>query len=202
MIQVVKRAEEKIEVNNGYYKFDKNKPVKLDIGSGINYYKGENDNEIEEWTHLDCDPAPHVEIVCRIENGIPIEDGVVDKLHSSEFIEHLPKWMEEPIMKEINRVMKIGAEFIGTTPSLKYSMEEYLAGRMTYREVMSNYYGDQFGTVENPGYQHCHYRLFDRQSLIEFLEKWGFGEIDLSRSPGNPLTSWWFVFSCKKIRNV
>lgn len=185
-----------------YYKIDKTKPVRVDIGSGINYYKGETNKDIDDIIHIDCDPAEHVEIVCRIEKGIPIETGVVDEVHSSEFIEHLPKWLEEPIMKEMNRIMKIGATLLATTPSLRYSMEEYLAGRMNYKAVMANYYGDQFGTVDNPGYQHCHYRLFDQESLIIFLKKWGFGEIDLSKSPGLPNTPWWFVIDAKKIKDV
>ena len=98
--------------------------------------------------------------------------------------------------------MKIGATLLATTPSLRYSMEEYLAGRMNYKAVMANYYGDQFGTVDNPGYQHCHYRLFDQESLIIFLKKWGFGEIDLSKSPGLPNTPWWFVIEAKKVKDV
>ena len=192
----------KHRIDKKEFKIDTSKPVKLDVGSGINYYKGPNDDESDEWIHLDCDPAPHVEIVCRIEKGIPIESGAVDQLHTSEFIEHLPKWLESPIMGEINRVMKIGAELLATTPSLEYSMEEYLAGRMTHGQVMANYYGDQFGTVEEPGYQHCHYRLFDEGSLMGFLEKWGFGEIDLSGSPGLPNTPWWFVIKAKKVKDV
>ena len=184
-----------------YYKVDKTKPVKVDLGSGINYYKGLNNSEIDEYIHIDGDAAEHVEIVCDFEKGIPIETGVVDILHMSEVIEHLPKWLEQPIMKEVNRMMKIGATYLATTPSLKYSMVEYLAGRMSHKEVMANYYGDQFGTVDNPGYHHCHYRLFDKESLIEFLDKWGFGEIDLTGSPGGNIP-WWFVIKAKKVRDV
>lgn len=181
---------------NGVYVIDKSQPVKIDLGSGINYYKGVNDDEIDEWIHVDTDTAPHVEIVCNFQNGIPIESNVADAVHASEVIEHIPKFFEAAIMSEFNRIMKIGCSFFGTTPNMTYSFEEYLAGRMPYKTVMANLYGDQFY------YPHCHYRLFTEESIVEFLDKWGFGEIDLSNSPGRPSTPWWLVFSCKKVRNV
>lgn len=180
---------------DGNYIFDKSKPIKVDLASGINYYKGTNNDEINEWVHCDIDDEEHVEIVCDFSDGIPIESGVVDFAHNTEFIEHLPKFKEEKIMREFNRILKIGGLLFGTTPSLMHTVRGLSEGSMDYHTAMQNMYGDQFD------YQHCHYRLFTEQSLIDFFKKWGFDEVDLSKSPGYP-NEFWFVFYATKTRNV
>lgn len=179
-----------------YFRFDSNgKPVKADLGSGINYYKGEDNTEIDEIIHIDGDAAEHVEIVCNFQEGIPLETGIVDQLHATEVIEHVPKFFEQAIMSEINRIMKIGGRFFGTTPSLLHSCKGLVDGTMNYETAMANMYGDQFY------YPHCHYRLFHEESLIDFLHKWGFAGVDLSKSPGGKIP-WWFVFECEKAKNI
>lgn len=177
------------------YKIDKSKPVKVDLGSGLNYYKGINNDEIGQWIHIDGDPAPHVEIVCDWVN-IPIESGVVDELHSSETVEHIPPWDHEKTFTEWNRVLKIGGVFFGTTPNFNWSATQYAMGKMDYDTAQANLYGDR------AGYHHVHYQTYTKETLTLLLEKYGFGEIDFSGSPGLPNTAWWLVFTCKKIKNA
>jgi len=180
-----------------YYPIDKSKPVKIDLASGINYYKGKNNDEIDEWIHVDIDKAEHVEIQCNFAEGIPIESGIADEVHSSEFLEHIVNFHEVAIMSEFNRIMKIGCRFFGTTPNCIYSFKEFLAGRMDYDMMQRNLYGDR-----SNHYGHCHYRTFTEGELINFLERWGFGDINLSESPGRPAEPWWLVFDCVKVRDV
>jgi len=177
------------------YQHHPKKVFKLDIGSGLNYYKGVNNDEIDEWIHLDGDPAPHVEIVCKWDN-IPIEDGLVDTVHSSETLEHIPVWEMDKVMKEWNRIMKIGCHFFGTTPSLAYVCKEFTNGNMNYINTVRNLYGD------GAGYHHTHYHLFTIDELKYFLTKYGFGEIDFSQSPGDSTAPFWIIFSCIKVKNI
>jgi len=179
------------------YPIDKSKPVKIDLGSGINYYKGINDNEIDEWIHVDGDKAPHVEIVCDFAKGIPVETGIADEIHSSEVLEHIPPFLHDKIMKEFNRIMKIGCKCLFTVPNFEYTVREYYHGRMTYEIAQRNLFGDR----EN-SYYHCHFQCFNKESATKFLEKYGFGNIDFSKSPGLPDIEWWLVIHCEKVKNV
>lgn len=195
MIEVIKEVKSE-NSKSEFYPVDKSKLVKIDLASGINYYKGENNDEIDEWLHVDGDKADHVEVVCDFSKGISIETGIADMVHCSEFLEHIPLWQENQIMSEFNRIMKIGCHFFGSCPNLMYTCEEFAAGRMNFWYANRNLYGD------GAGYYHTHYRLFTPEELTKFLEKWGFGEIDLSKSPGLPGTPFWLVFECKKVRSV
>jgi predicted SAM-dependent methyltransferase len=198
MLDIIRREkpiQNLSEISPQFYPIDKSKIVKIDLASGINYYKGKHDDEIDEWIHIDHDTAPHVEIVCDFVKGIPIEDNVADEVHSSEFLEHICPWQESIIMKEFNRIMKIGCRFFGTTPSLSYVCREFNAGRMDYWYASRNLYGD------GNGYPHTHYRLFTIEELAKFLNKWGFGNLDFTESPGAP-NEFWIVFNCIKIKNV
>jgi len=178
-----------------YYKVDKSKPVKLDLGSGLNLYKGINNDELEQWIHQDGDKAYHVEIVCDWRD-IPLESGVVDEFHSSDTIEHIPPWDKDVILKEWNRIMKIGCKVHLATPNFNFSCIQYATGKMTLQEAQQNLYGDR------AGFYHVHYETYTVETLTETLEKYGFGELDFSESPGFPGTVWWIVVHCKKVRNV
>lgn len=173
---------------------DYSKPVKVDLGCGINLYKGVNNDEIEDWIHIDGDPNVHIEIVCDWKK-IPLPSGVVDEMHSSETVEHVPYWDRDIVFPEWNRILKMGARFFGSTPNFEYSAKQYTNGKMTYHEAMQNLYGDR------AGYHHIHYQTYTFETLKELLEKYGFGEIDFSKSPGLPGTAWWIVFECKKVRD-
>lgn len=177
------------------FEVDKTKPFKLDLGSGLNLYKGVNNDELEEWIHLDGDSAEHIEIICDW-NKIPLENECVDFLHSSETIEHIPPWDKDTTLREWNRILKIGCECIFTTPNFDYSCIQYATGKMSLHEAQQNLYGDR------AGYHHIHYGTYTMETLMETLEKYGFSDIDFSGSPGSSDLPWWLVVKCKKIRNV
>jgi predicted SAM-dependent methyltransferase len=163
--------------------------MKLDIGAGLNNQK----SPLDEWTHLDMMPHPHIEIVCDF-GKIPLEDGVVEEIFLGDVIEHIPMWRYEEVLKEWNRVLKPGGLATGRTPNADSVMRRYVRGDkdMPIRDVLLSL----FGTGENEGQQH--YMTFSKETLAELLIKYGFEQIDFSGSPGPVDEPWWLVWTSRK----
>jgi predicted SAM-dependent methyltransferase len=169
------------------------KPLKIDIGAGIRNKKA----PLDEWTHLDVFPDDHMEIVCDF-GHIPIENGEVDEIYSGDVIEHIEMGRRDEVLKEWNRILKIGGVFTGSTPNLHSTMMRYASGELS----MEDAYGALYGSQETSYQQH--YTTYTTKTLKALLEKYGFGCIDFSESPGNddPMNSWWVVWTCIKVKNL
>ena len=165
--------------------------MKLDIGSGLNLKK-----PLDEWTHLDCDRGPHIEICCDF-GHIPLIDGAVDEIWAGDVIEHIPCWRWREVLTEWNRVLKGGGTLGGTTPNLEYNVRQYVDGGIDLGWLIQNLYGDR------AGYPHQHYYLFVEDTLDRLLQDYGFDPVDFSGSPGGRgAAAWWLVFKTKKVRDV
>jgi predicted SAM-dependent methyltransferase len=175
---------------NGVYVIDKSQPVKLDLGSGLNQMPHE-----DGWIHQDVSSANGIEIVCEWKK-IPLESGIVDICRMGDIIEHIFPDDKDTILKEWNRILKIGAKVHLTTPNFDYSCREYTLGRMTLHEAQQNLYGDRMNQWS------IHWGTYTLLTLRETLEKYGFGEIDFSESPGEKNCPWWIVANFIKINNV
>lgn len=170
-----------------------NKPLKVDIGCGVRNKK----TPLEEWTHLDGVAGEHIEIVCDF-SEIPLKDGEADEIFSGDTIEHIVMQKRDQTLKEWNRILKVDGVFTGRCPNLHSTMIRYAKGELSLHDATGALYGSQ----ENEWQQH--YITYTADTLKELLELYGFGEVDLSGSPGSDdsLNSWWLVWSCKKMKNV
>ena len=74
--------------------------MNIDLGCGLNKNRG--------FKGLDKIPGPGVDIVCDLEDGIPLPDNSVDLVAASHILEHIRNLME--LMDEIHRVCKPGAD--------------------------------------------------------------------------------------------
>lgn len=166
--------------------------MKLDIGSGAHYKQ-----PLEEWTHLDLSKGDHTEIVCDF-GSIPLDSGSVEEIHIGDVIEHVPGWRHDEVLKEWNRVLKIGGIITGSTPNIDRVMRAYARGEagMTLHDALLNLYG----WANHP--QQQHYMTFTKETLRELMAKYGFDINDYSKSPGNPSEPWWLVFSGRKVQDV
>lgn len=187
------------------YKVDTSKPVKIDIGAGDKNQKGRPEGDIpdtrNEWIHIDGVAADHIEIVCDFAK-IPLPDGIADEIFSGDTIEHIVTSQIDATMREWNRICKVGAVFSGRTPNLHSTMIRYAKGELPLEAAMGAIYGSQDSMWQQ------HYVTYTAETLTALLEKYGFGEVDLTGSPGyNPDTQspgegWWLVWTCKKERNL
>jgi hypothetical protein len=164
--------------------------MKLDIGSGEKNPK----EPLGEWTHLDISPFTHVEIVADFGN-IPLDDGAVEEVFLGDVIEHIPMWRQDEVLKEWNRILKVGGLLTGRTPNADSILRRYARGDkdMPLKDAL----GGLFGSGEVPTQQH--YMTFSEATLTVLLTRYGFGSFDFSGSPGPATEPWWLVWSCLKI---
>lgn len=155
--------------------------MKLDVGCGLNTMK-----PLDEWTHLDFDPGPHIELVTDFGN-VPLDDNSVDQIHIGDVIEHIPVWRQAEVLTEWKRILKPGGILEGNTPNLEHNIQEYVSGKIGLDWLLQNLYGDR------AGFPHQHYILFTKKTLTKLLWAHGFIDVDLNGSPGGP-EPWWIVF--------
>jgi predicted SAM-dependent methyltransferase len=167
--------------------------MKLDIGSGEKNPK----TPLDEWTHLDISPFPHVEIVCDF-GQISLDGGSVEEIFLGDVIEHIPMWRQDEVLKEWNRILKVGGLLTGRTPDADSILRRYARGDkdMSLRDTL----GGLFGSGELPTQQH--YITFSKETLMGLLARYGFGVFDFSGSPGPAHEPWWLVWTCRKITEV
>lgn len=79
----------------------------VELGCGKNP-KTKNSIKIDNFDYANID------IVTDLNEGIPLEDGSIDEIHSYHFLEHVDDIGY--FMKEINRVLKPGGLCIGSVP--------------------------------------------------------------------------------------
>jgi predicted SAM-dependent methyltransferase len=165
--------------------------VKLDLGCGLNRHEKEKD----EYIYLDGDPADGIDIVCNWDK-IPLPDKCIDHVHSSETIEHIPAYETYIVLPEWNRIIKIGGTLELTTPNIEYACRAYSRGEKPLSWLMSNLYGDRHSA------HHNHYVLYNKETLEEVLDKYGFGEFKWKAvGSSDPKEWWWLALTCTKLRD-
>jgi predicted SAM-dependent methyltransferase len=174
--------------------------LKLDIGAGDLATREAGNSlacqlPLEDWIHIDIQPGKHIEVVTDF-GDLPYDDGTVDEIFVGDVIEHIPRWRTAEVLGEWNRVLKVGGKFSGRTPNLDRAMRDYAEGKITLDDALSAIYAG--GKDE----YHVHYISYTPTSLVQILERYGFGQVDLSQSPGPEERPWWLVFSCMKTRNI
>lgn len=180
-------------------------PIKIDIGAGDKNQKGKPEDGIpdtrDEWIHIDGVAADHIEIVCDFAE-IPLPDGIADEIFSGDTLEHIRTDLIDKTLKEWNRITKIGGIFSLRTPNLHSTMVRYAKGDLSLQDAMGAIYGSQDSMWQQ------HYVTYTAETLTALLEKYGFGEIDLTGSPGydpktqSPNDGWWLVCHAIKVKNI
>ncbi len=182
------------------------KPVKIDIGAGDKNQKGmPNEHEPmdtrDEWIHIDGVHADHIEIVCDFAE-IPLPDGIADEIFSGDTIEHIITSQIDATMREWNRILKVGGVFSGRCPNLHSTMIRYAKGELSLQDAKGALYGSQDSMWQQ------HYITYTAETLKALLEKYGFGNVDLTGSPGydpktqTPNDGWWLCWKCQKVNNL
>jgi predicted SAM-dependent methyltransferase len=144
---------------------------KLDIGAGLHPKQ-----PLDEWTHLDCDAGPHIEIVGDF-GDIPLDDESVDEIWIGDVIEHVPVWRQTEVLGEWRRILRPGGKLAGNTPNLEYNVRAYVVEDIDLNWLLQNLYGDR------AGFPHQHYILFTEDTLRDLFERHGFSSTDFSESP-------------------
>ena len=107
-------------------------PARLHLGSGGVVISG--------WRNLDGDAHEGVE-KCDLTRGIPAEDGSIDEIFTSHFLEHLRVRHEAaPFLRECYRVLRAGGVMTHVTPNFEALIRAY--SRSGTLRLASGTFGD------------------------------------------------------------
>ena len=186
-----------IKRNRRIIKFNKNKPLKLNLGCGLAVEKS--------WVNIDgslnslfanfpnfihklvfklsgARDYYSIKEYCNILSknnfihhdlsyNIPFNDGIVDFIFTSHFVEHLFKRDAENFLNEAFRVLKKGGKLRISVPDLNFAVNQYLQGKK--KEMLENY----FFVDHNDNHFSRHKYMYDFEILETILEKIGFVNI-------------------------
>ena len=89
------------------------KPIKLDIGSGVKTSL-QNPDWLGVDAYADCD-------IKAFMWDLPLPDGSVDTILSSQSLEHISKFNVVPTLREWRRVLRVGGKLQILVPDLEWS---------------------------------------------------------------------------------
>jgi SAM-dependent methyltransferase len=106
--------------------------------------------------------------------NIPLEDGCVDNLYSSHFLEHLHRADAISLLKECRRVLKPGGRLRLSIPDLKYAVQLYLSGE---RDKSMR---DFFFVEDKENDYSRHKYMYDFEMISSILQDVGFTNVTKS----------------------
>ena len=97
--------------------------ARLNLGSNKKIRKG--------WINLDAQNLEGVDVVHDVmESPLPFDDGSIDEIYSSEFLEHIDFRMTRAVLAECYRVMRKGATMTISCPDIGKMCEYYANGQI------------------------------------------------------------------------
>jgi predicted SAM-dependent methyltransferase len=168
----------RIELGIIHYLLEEKAPIiNAEIGSGPKKGKG-------NWMTVDrcygCD------VICDLKKGLPYPKECLSKIYSSHFFEHLTYNEGQTFLKECLRVLKPDGIFSICVPNARIYLDAYVKNQMLPE---NNYFGytpaynntnSKIDYVNYIAYMDGHHKyMFDRENLINVLEKAGLREVKL-----------------------
>jgi ubiquinone/menaquinone biosynthesis C-methylase UbiE len=138
--------------------------MKLHLGCGSRYIPG--------FFHVDIHPAPHVDLVCRVEQ-LPFADASVSLIYASHLLEHFGRFEYRSVLTEWKRVLEPGG-------ILRLAVPDFAACATLYYEHgladgLNGLIGLISGGQRNP--EDFHKMIFDEDFLRRDLLALGFSEV-------------------------
>ncbi len=117
-----------------------------------------------------------------VSRKVPYPDGVVDKVYSSHFLEHIERERGENVLRETFRVLKQGGIFRLVVPDLVFHVQRYIkkisesgfAGREPHDVFLFNVYG---AYLESKRFGAWHRYMYDWPTLQVLLNEIGFSRV-------------------------
>lgn len=111
---------------------------------------------------------------------LPWADSSVDVVYSSHTLEHFSKNHGRRFLAECHRVLRKNGIFRVVVPDLKYSVIEYIEGRIPaddFVELLGLLHGSSNSKLKNrlsPFFQFPHKCMYDNSRLLEIFNEIGF----------------------------
>ncbi|MCG3204073.1 MAG: hypothetical protein KCHDKBKB_00776 [Elusimicrobia bacterium] len=164
-------------------KMERDKQVVVDIGCGsANYFLPEGDP-----IRIDLDERVNPDIIADARQ-IPLEDEFADVVYSSHLLEHFSFRETVSVLREWERILKVGGKLKIIVPNLKWASRNILNnvedGDVAERSMFM-YYSAQKGDLRE-AYTDFHKAGFTPESLGGLLSRVeGLGDIEIHTTEGN-----------------
>jgi len=133
--------------------------MKLHIGCGKKFIPG--------YKHLDVIDFDHVDFVCDTRKLTMIEDASVSEIYACHILEHVERNEVGEVLREWNRVLKVGGVLRVAVPDFEAVVTEYQKNK-NLQYFQGLLYGGQ--TYD----YNFHHVAFDETVLKKWLEETGF----------------------------
>ena len=145
-----------------------NLPIKLEIGAGD--VLGANG-----WTTLDS--SVKCDLTWDLRNGIPFPSNSISIIYSSHLFEHLRYNEIIALLKECNRVLKVGGTFSICVPNSRIFIEAYFNKDSSFWDSKKSFYNPAFYNTNSPmdwvnyvAYMHDEHKyMFDETNIVNIL---------------------------------
>jgi predicted SAM-dependent methyltransferase len=151
----------------------RNRPLRLQIGSGPNRFPG--------WINADIDPR--AELIVFLERRLPFPDRSLQRIYLEHVLEHVPYATALFFLKEARRVLQPGGVLRVAVPDLEDLALGYLANDWRQRFDWVNWPEYSFlqtrAQMINVGFRwwgHAH--LYDREEMERVLREAGFSSYE------------------------
>jgi len=138
--------------------------MKLHLGCGRRYIPG--------FTNVDIQPAPHVDLVCRVER-LPLADATASLIYACHVLEHFGRHEYKSALLEWKRVLKPGG-------ILRLAVPDFAAcAAIYYERGLEDGLSGLIGLIsggQRDGYD-FHKMIFDEEYLRRDLLSLGFREV-------------------------
>lgn len=136
--------------------------MKINLGCGT--------NKIEGYLSVDIEKGVNPDILCDISTQpLPIESNSVDEVVAFHFIEHITHRARPHVLKEIQRVLKVGCPLKLSYPEFSICAKNYLENSRGMRDFWrATLYGRQLWSGD------YHVAPISSLDLIEELKALGF----------------------------
>ncbi|MFH1500744.1 MAG: methyltransferase domain-containing protein [archaeon] len=112
----------------------------LNLGSGFWYREG--------WINIDVDPKWKPDILCDVENGIPLEDNSIEKVYIKHVLEHIQPKKFAYVIQEIHRICKNKAKIKIWVPYFSCSITYKTPDHMTHMSYYTFDNSDEFRVLK------------------------------------------------------
>jgi predicted SAM-dependent methyltransferase len=135
----------------------------------VNLGCGELNNP--HFVNVDTSPWQHVHYVHSVDSLPMFEPETVDLIYCSHCLEHIPHHQTAQVLREWNRVLKLGGVLKLAVPNIDAVIRFYQENPDRFEEAQWYFMGAQTYPAN------FHYAIFNAARLTQLLEAAGFGEV-------------------------
>lgn len=142
--------------------------IKLHLGCGKRDFGA-------DWVHIDGSHFPHVKY--HNVRDLDFEDNSVDLIYASHLFEYFDIEEGREVLKEWNRVLKVGGVLRLAVPDFEAMVKLYLDSDIPLKKFIGPLYGKMTANDGDEDFNIYHRMTYDLDTLSDLLSSCGFGSV-------------------------